>query len=386
MSHVLIHDPEGDHNPYEPVSWARSPLRPTTSQRVRLGVRVVEPVGGVEVEWRSGVAAGSRSLDLEGDVWVGEIGPFKGSARYRFVSDVGHESRWFELDVLRWEQTSFAGLRVSGESLEALCEVGALRLTPHGDVVDWEVVPASEEGVPGQAGESGGWRAEIREGTLWLTSDAASLNLMPPEWCFDDHGDPVAVSLSWTLAPDERIFGTGERFDRLDQRGRMPDVRVYEQYKQQRSRTYFPVPWLFSTRGYGLSIDSLRRVSFDLGSSESHLATVTIPDRGARGRWYLGSPERVLEAYVSDVGRPSPLPLWAYGPWMSGNEWDRDQRIREVVNKSLGEGVPATVIVIEAWSDETTFYLFNDTEHDPVAGAEPVPAAAMRHGGRWPDP
>lgn len=386
MRDVLIHDPEGDCNPYEPVAWSRSPLTPTTKDVVRVGVRASERVDRVVVEWTTGAETGSMSLQEEGDTWIGEVGPFEKSVRYRFVADSSVASGWFELPVLRWEEAPFSGIRVAGDSFEALCDLGVLRLTPHGDTLDWELTHALASGEPRKEGKLNGWRAEARQGSLHLASERGSFNFVSPEWCFDDHGDPVAVRLGWELEPDERIFGTGERFDRLDQRGRTPDVRVYEQYKRQRSRTYFPLPWLLSTRGYGLRVDSLVRVKFDLGSSRPDFATVTIPDRTASGRWYFGTPKQVLGAYVTDVGRPSPLPLWAYGPWMSGNEWDRDQRIREVVAQSHREGVPATVIVIEAWSDETTFYLFGDTQYDPVGGADPVPSTAMQHGGRWPDP
>ena len=48
---------------------------------------------------------------------------------------------------------------------------------------------------------------------------------------------------------------------------------------------------------------------------------------------------------------------------------------------------PATVLVVESWSDEATFYLFNDTEHEPVPGVTArSPNEVVRHGGRWPDP
>jgi alpha-glucosidase (family GH31 glycosyl hydrolase) len=201
------------------------------------------------------------------------------------------------------------------------------------------------------------------------------------------NGHVKAWRLSWQLESEERIFGTGERFDSLDQRGRTPDVRVYEEYKQQGARTYFPLPWILSSNGYGLAIDGAARVTFDLGASNSDHAMATIPSAtDAAGTWYFGSPKEIIQAYTADSGRPSPMPTWAYGPWMSGNEWDSDERIREVVDRTLSEEVPATVIVIEAWSDESTFYLFNDTEYDSVPGADRVPVEAMRHNGKWPNP
>ncbi|HXF57399.1 MAG TPA: TIM-barrel domain-containing protein [Actinomycetota bacterium] len=196
------------------------------------------------------------------------------------------------------------------------------------------------------------------------------------------------LELAWELEPDEHILGTGERYDALDQRGRNPDVRVYDQYKGQGSRTYFPVPFFLSSSGYGLFVQSGGRVRFDFGHSAPEVLRIRVPvaGDGVGGRLFLGDPKQVLQGYAALAGRPGVLPDWAYGPWMSGNEWNSETRVREVVERTLTEGIPATVIVIEAWSDETTFYLFADAEYEPVPGSDPIPLSAQRFGGRWPDP
>ncbi|HZD22081.1 MAG TPA: TIM-barrel domain-containing protein, partial [Acidimicrobiia bacterium] len=135
-----------------------------------------------------------------------------------------------------------------------------------------------------------------------------------------------------------------------------------------------------------IRVDSAERIRFDLGNSRSDIAELTIPADTVHGDLYFGSPKKVLGEYTADVGRSHPLPLWAYGPWMSSNEWDRDSTVREMVDRTISEDIPATVLVIEAWSDEATFYLFNDTEYEPVPGDMAVKPEDMRHTGRWPDP
>jgi len=79
-------------------------------------------------------------------------------------------------------------------------------------------------------------------------------------------------------------------------------------------------------------------------------------------------------------------PKWAFGPWMSANTWNSQAKAEEVVNRTLAEDVPASVIVLEAWSDEATFYIFNDAEYQPVDGAKALRHADFRYTGRWPDP
>ena len=55
------------------------------------------------------------------------------------------------------------------------------------------------------------------------------------------------MRFSLHLSPDDHVVGFGERFDRLDQRGRALDAVVFEQYKQQGNRTYLPSPFAVVT-------------------------------------------------------------------------------------------------------------------------------------------
>ena len=388
MHDVLMHVPEGNHNPYEPVPWCRYPLTPTSGERFRVGVRSSADVGSVIVEWKSGHDRGQAPLQPHGDDgWTGRIGPFAGECQYRFVVPGAPEltTRWFRAPITAWKRTRFASVAVDGGRLQVCGSRTQLSLVPgDGSSVRWSLTEPLNTSQGTDGAEIAGWTAQLEDGDVILSRNDARLVISVE--AARQGGGVTAWRLAWTLDDEERIFGTGERFDTVNQRGKTPDVRVYEQYKRQSARTYFPVSWLASTRGYALAIDSPTRTRFDLGGANPDRATATVPSSTASGSWYFGTPKQTLQAYMSDIGLPSPMPMWAYGPWMSGNEWDSETRVREVVERTLREGVPATVLVIEAWSDETTFYLFNDTTHDPGPGAAPVPAAAMAHSGRWPDP
>src|SRR6185436_5887261 len=76
------------------------------------------------------------------------------------------------------------------------------------------------------------------------------------------------------------------------------------------------------------------------------------------------------------------------GPWMSGNEWNTQARVIEEVEQTQKYDIPATVLVIEAWSDETTFYIWNDAEYTPRPGAESFRYEdfTFRPAGKWPNP
>jgi alpha-glucosidase (family GH31 glycosyl hydrolase) len=387
---ALLHDPTNGGNPYG-VPWGRWPVVPCTDEAVDVGARGADEQATVVVEWEAAATRGVTPARVDGGVHRARIGPFDGPARYRFALGTRPVTGWFTLPVGRWESHPFTAVRVERGAVEASFGDHVLRLEAEERWLTWQVATAHGQAYTGRAAtepwaETAGWRAEIVDDGLRLSAAAHRWELAAPAWlCVDDRAQELR--LAWTLTEDERLFGTGERFDALDQRGRTPDVRVYEQYKQQGARTYFPLPLLVSSAGYGVVIDTAERVRFDLGATDRDRAAVRIPfSARAAGRYLTGSPGQVVRDYVAAVGRPSELPLWAYGPWMSGNEWNSDRRVRSVVERTLAEDLPTTVLVIEAWSDETTFYLFNDTAYDPVDGADPVPVGAMRHDGRWPDP
>lgn len=73
---------------------------------------------------------------------------------------------------------------------------------------------------------------------------------------------------------------------------------------------------------------------------------------------------------------------------MSSNNWDRDSVVREQIEKTNQYQIPSTVIVLEQWSDETTYYIFNDAEYDVKSGGEHHAYGEFRfpEWGRWPDP
>ena len=384
MSDDLFHDPEGDRNPYVPVPWGRSPLVPVAGETVAVGVTAEDSYSSVVVEWANSGESGSVKLSVSGDHWTGDIGPFDESCSYRFVGNRAASpdvvTDWFSLPVAQWH----AGHLAPDPKSRSVVSVDSGAAIFAAESAGPRSVKWSLRGAP--RGDHHGDDTELS-----ITPDGLAIGAghdLPRtrvERCILD-GETVAWRVSWRIAADEQFFGTGERFDQLGQRGNRRDVRVYEQYKQQGERTYFPVPWIWSTSGYGLFIDGAERVQFDLGASAADEASVTIPGAEVSGRWYFGSPQAMLTEYVADVGLPLAVPNWAFGPWMSGNEWNSEARVREVVKRTIDEAIPATVLVIEAWSDETTFYMFNGAKYAAVEGDRAVAVSDMQFAEPWPDP
>ena len=99
----------------------------------------------------------------------------------------------------------------------------------------------------------------------------------------------------FALPEDERFFGLGDQArDRIEHRGTRRDLWV------RNVQEYIPIPFMISTRGYGLLIQSTRRVWYDLGATsadwfgfeaeDEHLDLYVLA--GRMGRWIADGPSR----------------------------------------------------------------------------------------------
>ena len=62
---------------------------------------------------------------------------------------------------------------------------------------------------------------------------------------------------------------------------------------------------------------------------------------------------------------------------MSANEWDRQSEVLSAVENAEAYDIPASVVVLEQWSDENTFYIFNDSTYTARPGGERFPAVTL---------
>lgn len=237
-------------------------------------------------------------------------------------------------------------------------------------------------------------------GEKWQTQDTVPINHSSDTQDFPQpigieylsNGQDIRrVRLRFEAQPDERFYGLGERFNALNQRGNIMDIRCYEQYKTQGEKTYMPIPFLLSSDGYGLWVNSTRWMQFDLtSSSESEwILEADVSADGLNLHWFTGDdPFDIIGQFARETGPVVLPPEWAFGLWMSGNEWNSQQRVMHEVQTSLENDIQPAVIVIEAWSDETTFYIWNDAEYDAVAGDKALSYDdfTFPSNGKWYDP
>ena len=422
----LVHVPTGTDHPYDGSVAERRPRYPVGGDMVSVGF-VSRPGGAaasVRLDWeRNGqsqapIFARATTTGADEDVWLVELGVVEGGDRVTYcITATDHDggqivspdhgfgaetvhrlaglrtpdgpgsaSVMVDADgregptiVVEPGDDGTVSLRFGGPARTVSATDTAMRA---GDPIPPVTVAAPSEVV----------RLDPATGHLSIRTAAGTVGPVRLRWYTTADGQLSRVELTGPLADDEVLVGFGERFDALDQRGRAPGMAVYEQYKNQGNRTYFPVPFFLSSAGYGLLIEGTAPTAFDLGRTvDGHWRCLAdVPQ--SRGELavvvFTGQPAAIVGALTARIGRPEPPPAWAFGPWMSSNEWNTQARVEQEVALTHEHGIPATVVVIEAWSDETTFYVWNGAGYDPVSGGNMLDLADFRFpaDGPWPDP
>jgi len=220
-------------------------------------------------------------------------------------------------------------------------------------------------------------------------SDGTSCDCLKEAYVLTDGKELYDLKIIFEREEGERFYGLGEHFDAIT----IPEdeeryIHVYDQYKVQRSRGYAPVPFILSDRGRALLIDTGFLSSFKIDDSKITLSIYTrgCSIEGTEIRfWKEDSPLKAIEK-IYKIAKPCPPPLWALGPWLSANQWNSQKKVMEVLRETVERDLPATTLVVEAWADEQTFYIFNGAEYDPVSGDDKFNLKDFRFHEPWPDP
>ena len=163
-----------------------------------------------------------------------------------------------------------------------------------------------------------------------------------------DLGEVTATGISLDARGGERYLGFGERSNAVDQRGNVVENYVADgpwtpdQYgigegllpdwgfRPREDATYFPIPWLLSTDGYGVLVDNPETSYFrlDQGGAWSTEVVTAPPGEGVpassppptrlRLRVFAGpDPADVLRRFTVATGRqPRAAAPWMFGPWL----------------------------------------------------------------------
>ena len=105
--------------------------------------------------------------------------------------------------------------------------------------------------------------------------------------------------------------------------------------------TYFPIPWLLSSRGYGVLLDNDEISYHRIGSPAADAWAMEVESAEIRFRVFAGpQPADALRRFSAMLGRqPHDYAPWFFGPWVQP---DRDSRIDELREADVPTSVTAT--------------------------------------------
>jgi len=450
MSNTLsiVHIPLGVEHPYDQNPFERSPRDPLSGDEVALGV-ATSPVGCAEwvsVTWKvkdtgeAGAVEGVRQEDdIDFSYWKVQLPAFSEGCRvtYKINAGVGgkkFQSKTFSFDVPRCvEVGDVVKYSISQTSIKFLCSdivgegtsVFRIDLTNENalhfqlergidenvdldfndDIIyqsDSKISPASILSLVEETNDNLLLNTEKHQIKIHLKpfklevlhNDGTPILVQsePTRWLIGRNGETKTASQTFSCSPEEAFYGFGERFNGLNQRGNAIDIRVYEQYKDHGLRTYLPIPFFLSSEGYGFLFETSKYILFDLGAEFNNCWHYKA-EMGSSGilEYELlidQDPKAILQAYSELTCLPTLPPAWVFGPWMSSNEWNSQARIKKEIERSVELEIPATVLVIEAWSDEATFYIWNDAQYIPKSSDQNFTLGDFSYpdSGKWPDP
>ncbi|WP_372636696.1 TIM-barrel domain-containing protein [Cohnella sp.] len=230
------------------------------------------------------------------------------------------------------------------------------------------------------------------DGTTLITRQYDSTINRNMAWLTDGNAIIDKVEDHFYSPSDEKFFGFGERYDNFDKRGEDIETYIYNQYLNQNERTYLAIPFFISSRGYGILANSTYYSKFKMATVRSDMYGFTVDTGGSANSmldyyFYSGDDLKdVIDNYTDTTAKPTLMPKWGFGLWLSANEWDRQSEVDGVLSNLSAYNIPATTLVLEQWSDEETFYIWNDSTYTPKAGSDAFSSSDFTYGAKWPDP
>lgn len=365
---MIIHLPEA-MVPFENAGIERHPLLPQCGQRVMVGCKLegnhAQPSLVLKTGEQEKIIPG-KPCDKVG-FYQFDLGLFKTPQLVSYQISAGEEvTPWYRFDVLtvsRYKQSQAIYKTAKGFCLaldkdlsleiDTFCNVSL-----HQRPAEGKQIQSAELRLPDEhklyAGSNFLWRLN--------RLSEKKIQALAYEVYRDSTGRIVQTKLELSI-PAKHILGCGERFDTVDMQGSTSNGRVVEKFTQQGGMSYIPVPFFMTDTGLGWYREG--GISTEMRFEEP----VTLTQRTestllSQDRLLFGAPSEVLRAYLNLTGRPVLPPEWAFGVWISGNGWKDDAEVNTQLKALRDYDYPASVMVLEQWSDEQTFYRWHE-EHFP---------------------
>jgi len=370
--------------PFESNGFSRVPEYPLIGENVTVHCRVdfttETPVLTLRTDGGEHLINGTTG---DGRFYAFELGAFDTLQTVQYqISTASEHTQWFSFEVSALENIDASlGLYRDGDTWNlAVCKDVSLMIVG-GGTLSMSLLQKAATGTPAETATltlPGDFSLELGSGIIW------KLNRL---------SEPICTCIGFTLRRNgkgrilqatlrmafgcEHVFGLGECFEAVDLMGHSVNGRVVEKFTHQGENLYLPMPFFLTEKGFGWY-----RVS-DIPAEMRFGKTVEITQETegevlTHDVLYFGKPMQVLSQYLAATGKPVLPPDWSFGVWISGNGWKNDAEVDAQLEALKRFNYPGTVMVLEQWSDEQTFYRWHPTNwKDPAAMVKRVRDAGL---------
>jgi alpha-D-xyloside xylohydrolase len=135
---------------------------------------------------------------------------------------------------------------------------------------------------------------------------------------------------------------------------------------------YKSIPFYLSSKNYGVLVDQLDHVSFEVQSDRMTKVSMSVPGEKIKIYVFIGaSPKDVLSRYTAFTGRPPLPPDWSYGLWLSTSfltSYD-EQTVTGYIDRMRDTDIPVSVFHFDCFWMRAHHWC--DFEFDPKYFPDP---------------
>ncbi len=154
----------------------------------------------------------------------------------------------------------------------------------------------------------------------------------------DADGGHLRISQTWTLEPDEVIFGLGQLRSSV-MNWRDHDITLWN------DNGYISIPYVTSQKGYGIYWDNAGRSRFTDNSDGMTLSSEVSDAIDYYVLYRDGSQDGVIAAIRQLSGQATMFPLWAMGHWQCRERYKTSDELCEVLDRYRSLRIPLDAIV-----------------------------------------
>lgn len=165
------------------------------------------------------------------------------------------------------------------------------------------------------------------------------------------NGTITRVIESFHLRPDEHLYGLGEKFTPLDKTRQRVVSWTQDAFGSTGERSHKNIPFLWSTQGYGVLIDTGARITWELGTRSCQSYSIDIEGSSFDAYLIYGpGPAEILASYADLTGHAPVPPKWTFGLWGSSGGTYRDREsVEQLIQGFDDRKIPLDVIHVDPW-------------------------------------